>query len=89
MWRKIGLIASYAGATLGLLSLALFSNYLAPYVLVGVWFPTLYLITPWRKKSSSTASEKNIWNTGERFPVLFPVGLLVNQGGHDYYLKMF
>ena len=35
----------YAGATLGLLSLALFANYLAPYVLFAIWFPALYLIT--------------------------------------------
>jgi len=35
----------YAGATLGLLSMALFSNYLAPYILLLIWFPALYLIT--------------------------------------------
>ena len=34
----------YAGATLGLLSMALFSNYLAPYILLLIWLPTLYLV---------------------------------------------
>jgi protein-S-isoprenylcysteine O-methyltransferase Ste14 len=35
----------YVGGSMGLLSMALFSNYLAVYILLAMWFPGLYLVT--------------------------------------------
>jgi protein-S-isoprenylcysteine O-methyltransferase Ste14 len=49
----------YVGATLGLVALALFANYLAPYLLLLIWFPSLYLITlPEEKKLVGRFSEE-------------------------------